>query len=123
MMTVGLGSKLIEEFGSVGAVLSADTGRLYRWLEEEGQAGWFIEQLSLKIKATSTLMKYTLAEEIKRPSNHQFMANTSRLSKDSHGKCQSIEQFRVLFLDKKNILIKDEILQKGTVDHTPSLST
>ena len=30
-----------------------------------------------------------------------------------------IEQFRVLFLDRKNVLIADEVQQKGTVDHTP----
>jgi DNA repair protein RadC len=29
------------------------------------------------------------------------------------------EQFRVLFVDKKNRLIADEILGKGTVDHAP----
>jgi DNA repair protein RadC len=29
------------------------------------------------------------------------------------------EQFRVLFLDKRNNLIADEILHEGTVDHTP----
>lgn len=29
------------------------------------------------------------------------------------------EQFRILFLDKKNRLIRDEVQQIGTVDHTP----
>lgn len=29
------------------------------------------------------------------------------------------EQFRVLFLDKRNQLIADEVQQRGTVDHTP----
>ena len=29
------------------------------------------------------------------------------------------EQFRILFLDKKNRLIADEVQQQGTVDHTP----
>jgi DNA repair protein RadC len=29
------------------------------------------------------------------------------------------EQLRVLFLDKKNHLIADEVQQEGTVDHTP----
>jgi DNA repair protein RadC len=29
------------------------------------------------------------------------------------------EQFRLLFLDKKNQLIADEVQQIGTVDHTP----
>ena len=32
---------------------------------------------------------------------------------------QSIEQFRVLFLDKRNRIIADEVQQEGTVDHTP----
>ncbi len=32
---------------------------------------------------------------------------------------QPVEQFRVLFLDKKNLLIADEVQQTGTVDHTP----
>ena len=30
-----------------------------------------------------------------------------------------IEQVRVLYLDKKNVLIADEMQQKGTIDHTP----
>lgn len=29
------------------------------------------------------------------------------------------EQFRLLFLDRKNVLIADELQQQGTVDHTP----
>ena len=29
------------------------------------------------------------------------------------------EQFRVLFLDRKNVLIADELQQRGTVDHAP----
>jgi DNA repair protein RadC len=32
---------------------------------------------------------------------------------------EAIEQFRVLFLNKKNQLIADEVQQTGTVDHTP----
>jgi DNA repair protein RadC len=30
-----------------------------------------------------------------------------------------VEQFRLLFLDRKNVLIADEVQQQGTVDHTP----
>ena len=29
------------------------------------------------------------------------------------------EEFRVLFLDRKNVLIADEVQSTGTVDHTP----
>jgi DNA repair protein RadC len=32
---------------------------------------------------------------------------------------QPVEQFRILFLDRKNALIADELQQTGTVDHTP----
>jgi len=29
------------------------------------------------------------------------------------------EEFRVLYLDRKNVLIQDEVHQRGTIDHTP----
>lgn len=32
---------------------------------------------------------------------------------------EKVEQFRVLFLDRRNLLIADEVQQTGTVDHTP----
>ncbi|WP_029007760.1 RadC family protein [Azospirillum halopraeferens] len=32
---------------------------------------------------------------------------------------ETTEQFRLLFLDRKNALIADEVQQRGTVDHTP----
>jgi DNA repair protein RadC len=30
-----------------------------------------------------------------------------------------VEQFRILFLDRQNVLIADEVQQRGTIDHTP----
>jgi DNA repair protein RadC len=32
---------------------------------------------------------------------------------------EKTEQFRLLFLDRKNVLIADEVQQRGTIDHTP----
>jgi DNA repair protein RadC len=32
---------------------------------------------------------------------------------------QPVEQFRVLFLDRRNVLIADEVQHRGTIDHTP----
>jgi DNA repair protein RadC len=32
---------------------------------------------------------------------------------------EPVEQLRLLFLDRKNVLIADEVQQRGTVDHTP----
>jgi DNA repair protein RadC len=34
----------------------------------------------------------------------------------AHGK---VEEFHILFLDRKNVLIRDERQQRGTIDHTP----
>jgi DNA repair protein RadC len=34
----------------------------------------------------------------------------------AHGR---VEEFHVLFLDRKNMLIKHEQQQRGTIDHTP----
>jgi DNA repair protein RadC len=32
---------------------------------------------------------------------------------------QTEEQFRLLFLDRRNVLIMDEVQHRGTIDHTP----
>lgn len=32
---------------------------------------------------------------------------------------EPVEQLRLLFLDRKNVLIADEVQQRGTIDHTP----
>lgn len=37
----------------------------------------------------------------------------------AHMAYDEVERFRILFLDKKNRLIADEVQQTGTVDHTP----
>jgi DNA repair protein RadC len=42
----------------------------------------------------------------------------ARLLPRRHGLADK-EQFRILFLDKRNQLIADEVQQVGTVDHTP----
>jgi DNA repair protein RadC len=38
---------------------------------------------------------------------------TAAMSRSPH------EEFRVLFMDRKNMLIADEVQGKGTIDHTP----
>lgn len=118
MSTKGLGAGLLAEFGSIGGVLAADANRLRQWLEKKGESKWFVEQLCLRLNATATLMRHALAEEVQeRPIVSSWRALLDYL-KISIGS-QSIEHFRILFLDKKNILIKDELQQRGTVDHTP----
>lgn len=113
-----LGSELLAEFGSIGNVLAADCGRLSIWLEQQGLPKWFNEQLYLRLCATLKLMQLTLSETIKdKPLLTSWEKLLDYLKITLAG--NSIEHFRVLFLDKKNFLIKDEAQQRGTVDHTP----
>jgi len=66
------------------------------------------------ITAALRLMK---GEIVNRPllSSWKAILEYCRASMAFHDK----EQFRILFLDKKNQLIADEVQQVGTVDHTP----
>lgn len=69
-------------------------------------------------KAMQRLLQRVLAEDLQaRPviSSWQALLDYLKLALGH----EPIEQFRVLFLDKKNILIQDEVQQRGTVDHTP----
>jgi len=69
-------------------------------------------------KAMQRLLQRVLAEDLQaRPVISSWQALLDYL-KMALGH-EPIEQFRVLFLDKKNILIQDEVQQRGTVDHTP----
>jgi DNA repair protein RadC len=78
--------------------------------------------LRLRIRAIFTLiqeiMERVLREQIReRPVISSWTALIDYLQMAlAH---EPIEQFRVLFLDRKNVLIRDEIQQRGTVDHTP----
>ena len=118
LSNMGLGAGLIAEFGSIGGVLGAESTRLQSWLKQKDQPNWFIEQLHLRIQATSLLMQRALVEKIcERPILDSWKALLDYLKIASGS--ESIEQFRILFLDRKNILIKDEVQQRGTVDHVP----
>ena len=97
-----------------------------RWLAyEESDAGrreidlyWARRHTEILLKAIGEVLKRALREEIKdRPVIGSWTALIDYLQVAlAH---EPIEQFRVLFLDRKNILIRDELQQRGTVDHTP----
>ena len=106
-----LAKALIERFGTFAEVANAPEPRLK---EVAGVSAAVVLQLKL-IKATSLrLMKGRI---IDRPA----LSSWSALLDYCRGAMayESREQFRVLFLDKRNRLIADEMQQQGTVDHTP----
>jgi DNA repair protein RadC len=79
---------------------------------------WRRRETEVLLQVIGELLKRVLREEIReRPVIGSWTALLDYLQVAlAH---EPIEQFRVLFLDRKNILIRDEQQQRGTVDHTP----
>jgi DNA repair protein RadC len=102
---------LLKKFGSLTEVLAAPRERLK---EIDGVGDRVVDELKL-IKAFS---ERTAGEAVrKRPvlSSWSALLDYCRAAMAFEER----EQFRILFLDKKNTLIADEVQQTGTVDHTP----
>ena len=109
--TKPLAKALIARFGSFSEVLAAPEARL---LEVNGVG----EAVAHHLKVT-----YAAAQRFGRVNirKRQLLDSWSAVIDYCRVTMafEAIEQFRILFLDKKNSLIADEVQQKGTVDHTP----
>ncbi|MCB4770687.1 DNA repair protein RadC [Ancylobacter sp. Lp-2] len=106
-----LAKKLVERFGSFAEVIAAPPARL-REFKGVGEA--IITEFKL---IGSAVERVTRAQVRARPvlSSWSSVIAHCRASMAFADR----EQFRVLFLDKRNQLILDEVQQSGTVDHTP----
>jgi len=106
-----LAKQLLARFGSLGGVLGATAEEL-RTVRGVGEA----VAIDLKLIHEATLR--TVREQvIRRPVISSWNALLAYVKTAlAH---EAREQFRVLFLDKKNQLIADEVLNRGTVDHAP----
>ncbi len=118
-----LAKLLLEEFGSLGGVLAAAPERLEATIRTSGPSPSDRVRTDCQftithLKAMQRLLQRVLAEDVKAKSVISSWQSLLDYLKVALGH-EPIEQFRVLFLDKKNILIKDEMQQRGTVDHTP----
>lgn len=106
-----LAKKLIKRFGGFAAVISAEPREL---TEVEGVA----EATAVALKTVQAAALRLAREEVMaRPviGSWERLIAYCRMAM-AHSKT---EQFRLLFLDRKNALIADELQQRGTVDHTP----
>ena len=106
-----LAKTLIATFGSFAEAISAPVARLAE-VKGLGDAG--ITELKTVQAAPSRLLR---GQVKKRPvlSSWSPVLDYCRSAQAFADR----EQFRVLFLDKRNQLIADELQQVGTVDHTP----
>ncbi len=106
-----LAKALLARFGDFNAVISAPIPRL---AEVPGIGAAVICELKVGEAAAHRLAR---ARVIGRPALSSWPAllaycKTTMAHRD-------IEQFRVLFLDRKNVLVADEEQARGTVDHVP----
>jgi DNA repair protein RadC len=106
-----LAKALLERFGSFAEAVSASQARL---AEVRGLGDAAITELKIVQAAASRLLRGAVK---KRPvlSSWSTVLDYCRTAQAFADR----EQFRVLFLDKRNQLIADELQQIGTVDHTP----
>src|SRR5215469_9033366 len=106
-----LAKTLLAKFGSFAEVIAAPEARL---AEVKGLGGAGIIELKVVQAAASRLLRGAIK---KRPvlSSWSSVLDYCRTAQGFADR----EQFRVLFLDKRNLLIADEVQQIGTVDHTP----
>jgi DNA repair protein RadC len=106
-----LAKQLLDRFGDFNGVISALPARL-RDLPGVGQA------VACELKVVEAAAhRLARARVLNRPALSSWSAlmeycKTTMAHRET-------EQFRILFLDRKNILIADEEQAKGTVDHVP----
>ena len=106
-----LAKSLIGRFGSFAEVVHAPDARLR---ETSGLGEAAIIELKL-IAATASRVARGQMKQRTMLSSWTAVIDYCRASMAFADK----EQFRILFLDKRNQLIADELQQVGTVDHTP----
>ncbi|WP_179378091.1 RadC family protein [Jannaschia marina] len=106
-----LAKELLQVFGDLSQVMAAPAERL---TEVNGAGPAVVEQIKM-LEALAHRM--ARARVIDRPvlSSWDVLLTYLRTAL-SH---QGTERFRVLYLDRRNVLIEDEELAEGTVDHVP----
>lgn len=102
---------LLARFGSFAETISAETAEINK-VKGAGDA----VAMALKTVQASAL-RLTQGEVMDQP----VLTSWDKLLKYCRAAMayEKSEHFRVLFLNKKNVLIADEVQQQGTVDHTP----
>ncbi len=106
--TKPLAKALIREFGGIGGVLTADPEALGR-VKGMGE----ISTAAIKI-AHAAAIRLVQSEVEARPvlANWQALLDYLRADMAHH----AIERFRVLHLNTRNMLIRDEVMSEGSID-------
>ncbi len=110
--TKALAKTLLREFGTFSGVFNASQARLEKI---DGLGATSVAHIKVIQAVAARFGRDRIATE------KPILSSWSQLIDycNSQMAYETIEQFRILFLDKKNRLIADEVQQTGTVDHTP----
>ncbi len=109
--TKPIAKRLIAHFGSFAEVINAPVERL-KGLDGIGDR--VVDEIKLVQASALRLMKGEIMGR-KVLGSWSAVLDYCRAAQGFEAK----EAFRILFLDKRNQLIADEVQQRGTVDHTP----
>ncbi|APO88016.1 DNA repair protein RadC [Marivivens sp. JLT3646] len=106
-----LAHALLDQFGDFGRVITAPTTTL-KGVKGVGDA--VVVELKIIEAAAQRLARSKIMQR-------QVISSWNEVLDYCHTVMahRETEQFRILFLDRKNILIADEEQSKGTVDHVP----
>lgn len=109
--TKPLAKRLLQEFGGIGGLFTADAQAIAR-IEGMGETS----VAALKA-AQATALRLLRAEVKEQPilSNWQALLDYLRADMAHH----TIERVRVLHLNSRNMLIRDELMNEGSVDEAP----
>jgi DNA repair protein RadC len=106
-----LAEALLARFGSLGAVAAADRSELARF---DGATPAVMADLKILRELAVRLARI---DACRQPAIASWTAlQTYVRAALAH---QPREQFRALYLDRRNILLQDELIADGTVDHAP----
>lgn len=102
---------LMDTFGDFNRVLSAPAARL---MAVKGVGEAVVQELKIVEAAAQRMARA-------RVMNRPVLSSWAALLDYCHTAMahRETEQFRILYLDRKNVLIADEEQAKGTVDHVP----
>lgn len=109
--TKPLAKALLARFGSFAEVIAAPRARL---LEVKGVGEAVANHLKIVEAAAQRLAKTKVMGRAALSSWSALLDYCTAVMARSQ-----TEEFRVLFLDRKNMLVADEVLNRGTVDHAP----
>lgn len=107
----GLAKLLLSRFGSFAEVVAAAPSRL---AEIDGLGEAAIAEIKIVEAAALRLLKVR-AREAPVLGSFSDLLNYCRAAMARAER----EEFRILFLNKRNMIIADEVQGRGTVDHTP----